>query len=108
MTEEKSNYLSEQDSLRLITEMIQKAKNSYVENGLGPLAWGILITFCSLTTFVSIQWKLELPFDIWLLAFLAIGPQVYFSRKSKEKRQFRAFEEQVMDWVWTTYGITII
>ena len=37
------NKLSENESLKLITEMIGKAKSSYHSNGTSAIMWGIVI-----------------------------------------------------------------
>ena len=38
--------LSEQESLSLITQMINKAKNSYHDTGMGAMLWGAVIVCC--------------------------------------------------------------
>ncbi len=103
MQEEKK--LTEQESLALIASMISKAKNSYIESGIGPLSWGILITFCSLFSYFEHLLKWSINFDIWLLSLFALVPQIYFSWRSKKQRGFTAHEEIIMDYVWSTFAI---
>jgi hypothetical protein len=78
---------SYQEVIRLIGSMIKKAKRSYVTKGLASIVWGMLIIICSLVTWVQIQLSFDIGFDIWLLLFFAIIPQIYFS--VKEKRHWR-------------------
>jgi hypothetical protein len=99
--------LSEQESLKIITEMINKARNSYVDNGIGPLSWGVLITLCSLVTYGEIEFEFKLPFDIWWLALIALIPQVYFAWRNKTRRKFRSHDEKVINLVWLTFTICI-
>jgi hypothetical protein len=99
--------LTEQESLQVITDMINKVKNSYVESGIGPLYWGVVITFCSLVTFAEIEYGLVFPFDVWYLTFIALIPQVYFSWRSKRTRKFRSRDEDAMNFTWTGFAITI-
>jgi prolipoprotein diacylglyceryltransferase len=105
MTEEKQ--LTEKESLELIASMISKAKNSYIESGIGPLVWGILITFCSLVTYFQIEFQFELPFDIWLISLFALLPQAYFSFRQKKPKSFISHDESMMNYVWGTFAICI-
>jgi hypothetical protein len=45
--------LTEQQSLELITRMINKAKSDYRGTGIGALMWGTIITVCALVSFVN-------------------------------------------------------
>jgi hypothetical protein len=104
-TEEKP--LSEKESLELIASMINKAKNSYHEKGIGPVLWGSIITLCSLVTFLQIQYDFELPFDIWLLTLFALVPQVYLSIKGKKLRKTKSYNDDAIDYVWICFGVAI-
>lgn len=105
MPEEKK--LTEAESLALITTMINKAKNSYIESGFGPLLWGTLITFCSLVSYAKNQYNFDLGFDVWLLTLLAIIPQVYFGWRSRKQKNFVSHNEVAMNYVWSTFALTI-
>lgn len=105
MAEEKQ--LTEQESLQLIQQMINKAKGSYHDTGIGPILWGSVITLCSLVTFAEVQFKLELPFDIWLLTLIAIIPQVFISIRESRMRKVLKYEEVALGYIWTCFGISI-
>lgn len=98
---------SYEDSIRLIDGMIKKAKRSYVTKGTASIIWGILIVICSLVTWAQLQFSFDIGFDIWLLIFLAIIPQVYFSIKDKKQRKFVSLEENSISFVWLAFGISI-
>lgn len=99
--------MTEQESLRLIGEMIGKVKRSYVTKGIASIVWGVLIIVCSLLTWCRIQFDFTIGFDEWLLVFLAVIPQVYFTIKEKKERKFIAHDEDTMFYVWTSFGICI-
>ena len=103
MSEEKK--LTEQESLELIASMINKAKNSYIESGVGPLYWGILITLCSLTSFAESTFQFSLGFDIWMLSLFALIPQIFYAVRSRKQRKFTPHEESIMNFVWSTFAI---
>ena len=86
---EQEKPLTEQESLRLITDMIRKAKKSYHDSGVGPIMWGAVIATCSLVRLAEIQFNFQLPFDIFNLTFLAIIPQRFISIRDKKDKQVR-------------------
>jgi len=99
--------MNEQESLRLITQMINKAKNSFYDTGVGPILWGSVVAFCSLVSWAERYYNFDLPFDIWLLTLVAILPQVYISIKEKKKRQAKSYNDVAMDYIWLCFGISI-
>jgi hypothetical protein len=105
---EEEKQLTEQESLALIASMIIKAKNSYIDSGIGPLFWGIIITVCSLTRYVENAFDFSIGFDIWTFSLLALIPQIYFSVRSRTtKKNFKAHDESMMNYVWGTFAICI-
>lgn len=99
--------LSYEESLKLINNMIGKAKKSYVTKGIAAIVWGALIVICSLVTWAEIQFKSDIGFDVFILLILAIVPQVYFSAKEKRSKKFVSFEEGTAGYVWMAFGIAI-
>jgi len=107
MNEEKETQLSGEESLKLISEMIGKAKRSYITKGIASIVWGILIVVCSLLTWAQVQYQFHLGFDVWLLVLVAVIPQIFFSIKEKRQKTFVGHDEITMRFVWTTFGICI-
>ena len=82
--EEAEKILTEKESLELISQMINKAKNSYHDSGIGPILWGSVIALCSLVTFLQIRFDFPLPFDIWYLTCL-----LYTSPSPRDRQKSR-------------------
>lgn len=101
------NQLSEQESLRLITEMIQKAKKSYYDTGISPLLWGSAVFISSFVTYLRLQFDFKVPFDIWLIVLFAIIPQIAISIRESKFRKFRSHTDIAVDAIWITYALTI-
>lgn len=99
--------MTEQESLRLIGEMMGKVKRSYVTKGIASIVWGVLVIVCSLLTWAEVYFSISFGFDVWILLFFALIPQIYFSIKEKRERNFVAHDEQTMTYVWTAFGICI-
>src|SRR6187397_532773 len=99
--------LSGKESLELITQMINKAKNSYHDTGIGAMMWGAVITICSLVRLSEIHFGYRLPFDIYLLTLAAIIPQIIISIKEKKERKVKSYDDPYLDYIWLGFGICI-
>lgn len=100
--------LTEKESLQLITEMIQKAKSNFNENGTGPILWGTVIGFCGIFTFFQIQYKWDTgPFSVWYLALLAFIPQIIIAIKERKERLVKTHMCAAIDAVWQVYGFSV-
>jgi hypothetical protein len=102
------NKLSENESLKLIAEMIGKAKGSYHSNGTSAIMWGIVIFFCSIFSFLQMQFQFDIGFDIWWLMFLILVPQFYMMIKNRKTKNFVSYEETTMNYVWWAFGVSIV
>lgn len=105
MPEEKQ--LTEQESLALITSMIQKVKGGYHENGTGPILWGTVVSIASFVTYLQREYLFDLPFDIWLIVMAAIIPQIIMVRKERRTRPHVKYEDEAINAVWIVYALTI-
>ncbi len=103
----KEKQLTERESLDLIATMISKAKDSYHDTGIGAIMWGALIAICSIVKLSEIHFEYQLPFDIYLLTFLAIIPQVLITIREKKERKVKSFDDSYMDYIWLGFGIGI-
>jgi uncharacterized membrane protein len=101
------NKMTEQESLQLISQMINKAKNSYLDSGVGPILWGTVITVCSLVTFFEIKYQFDLQFSIWLLTLIAIVPQIFIAVKQNRTSKVKSYDRKIIDYVWICFGISI-
>ena len=107
MAEDKK--LSEEESLKLITEMIHKVKGSFHESGTSASLWGSVIGFCGLFSFAEAQFNFSTGwFDIWFLTLIAIVPQIIISIRESRKRKVLTYEENAMNAIWMIFGISIL
>lgn len=99
--------LSEQESLKLITDMIQKAKQSYYDTGISPLLWGSAVFIAAFATYLQQQFGYRLPFDIWLIVLFAIIPQIVISIRESKLHKFRSHTDIAVDAIWMVYAATL-
>ncbi|MEI6086262.1 MAG: hypothetical protein WCR66_01640 [Bacteroidota bacterium] len=99
--------LSEKESLQLITDMIQKVKNSYHDKGVGPLLWGTVVAIASFISYLQLQFNFSLPFDIWWIVMGAIIPQIILINQDAKTQKIKRHEDAALNAVWLVYAITI-
>ncbi len=101
--------MTEQESLKLITDMIQKAKASHFhEDGTSAILWGTVIGFCGLFSFFKKYFGWDTGwFDVWFLALFALIPQIIINIKDSRKQVVKTDMQLAMNAIWTVYGISI-
>jgi uncharacterized protein with PQ loop repeat len=99
--------LTEKESLDLIAMMINKAKDSYHDTGIGAIMWGTIIAVCSLVKLAEIHFDFRLFFDIYWLTILAVIPQIFITIREKKERKVKSYDEIYMDYLWLAFGISI-
>jgi formate-dependent nitrite reductase membrane component NrfD len=105
MAEEKK--LTEEESLRLITEMIHTAKNSFRESGTDAILWGSAVAIAGLLSFAQRYWNFSIGFDIWLIVLAAFIPQIIISIRESKKRKAVSHRDSYMDAIWLVFGLSI-
>ncbi len=99
--------LTEQESLLIIQQMINRAKSNFVDTGIGPMLWGGVITVCSIVQAAKIYFDFEMRFDIWWLALFALVPQVFISINERRERKAKGWDDDIMSYVWICFGIGV-
>jgi uncharacterized protein with PQ loop repeat len=105
--DQQEKQLTEKESLELIATMINTAKNSYHDTGIGAIMWGAIITICSMVKLAEIHFGFRLTFDIYLITIVAIIPQIFITIKEKKERKVKSFDDAYMDYIWLGFGICI-
>lgn len=99
--------MTNEESLRLIHEMIQKAKSTVNENGTSSILWGSVVGLCGMVSFAQLHWHFSIGFDIWILALLAIVPQIILVIREGKRKLIKTHTQIALDAVWTVYGFSI-
>jgi hypothetical protein len=101
--------LSNQESLQLITKMINQAKNSYYESGLGALLWGFTNLICFSLAYLeeTTSW-FRMPFNPFFLMIITFVLQFYFDRKEKKYKQAITLKDKFCEYVWLSFGISVL
>src|SRR5690606_24199283 len=99
--------LTHQESLQLITEMIQKTKISLVNNGFLYLLWGWSVFILSLAHF-ALQYVFHSPYIVWMACIpLLVYTIVYLGRK-KQQSFAKTHYDDIISGIWMVSGILFI
>ena len=104
-----NEHISEQESLRIIEEMINTAKSQFSENGHLYLLWGWLVLGCSIAQFVLFDvFHSDWHWTVWLLTWVAVVYQYFYFRRKQRRRQVRTYTEDILATVWLAFIVIVI
>lgn len=106
---EKENPMNEQESLKLIHQMIGVAKNSFRDDGTLYLMWGWLVLLSTLGHYVLLtQTSFEYPHMVWLSMPLAgVFTAVFVARKAKNQK-VKTHVDEFLGYLWIAFAVSII
>ena len=106
---QQNENLSPNDSLQLINNMINQAKNRFSENGFLYLLWGWVIFFCSIGHFIflKLNW-FKNPEIIWAISWLAVIFQVIYLSRKKKKATVKTYSENIINYIWVSFVICML
>lgn len=103
MPEEK---FTPEQSLELIGQMINKAKNKFGENGHLYLLWGWAILACSLAQFILAYYvKWEHHYMVWFLTWLVFIYQMIYLTRQKKREKVKTYTDDIIKIVWITFVV---
>ena len=99
---------SEQESLQLITKMINQAKNYYYESGLGALLWGFTNVICFTLAYLDAKKWIDMPFNPFFLMAITVALQFYFDRKEKKFKTATTYLDEVHGYIWIAFAVAVL
>jgi len=94
------------ESIQIIQNMINTAKNQFSENGFLYLLWGWVVFICSIGHFILLNVvKYEYHYMIWLLTWAAVIFQMFYLRKKSKEAKVKTYAEDIVKYVWITFVI---
>lgn len=100
--------LSQEESLHLITSMINRARDRFDENGFLYLLWGWGILFCCITQFIMQQFfPSQNPFLVWLAIWPILIYHIIYLRKKKVRSGILTYTDELSGFVWVAFSISI-
>jgi hypothetical protein len=105
--EEKS--MTSEESLRIITEMINKTKVNIRQSSFHLLFWGWLIFGCSLSEYLL--WKLTdfaSPYFVWLFVIPGVLVSMIYGFINGKKAKVHTYADMLYMWTWMGFMIAML
>ncbi|HVX48542.1 MAG TPA: hypothetical protein VHB48_00240 [Chitinophagaceae bacterium] len=106
MHEEKE--LTGEESLKLISRMINEARGYFYESGLGALVYGFAAVICCILSYFSETGKINFPFHPFYLMAPVFVLQGFIQYREEKKKKAKTFTDEAIDYVWTGFFIAIL
>ncbi|MHB8336109.1 MAG: hypothetical protein ACYDEE_01680 [Ignavibacteriaceae bacterium] len=97
------------DDIKFIKKIIDDSKRTTIDNGMGYVFWGIIVTIGLLSNYIMVLLNIKISF-IWVWVILigfgwAYSIISYFSRKSKPR--IRTYAGNLLRSIWLSCGIAM-
>lgn len=98
--------LTPEESLQVITSMIEKAKTTVADNSFYFLLWGWLVLIGAIGQYVlKVIVKTERHPEIWYIMFIGVVASVIYRRRERRIRRVKTYVNEGLRNIWTVVGI---
>ncbi len=101
--------MSGEESLRIISDMINKTRVNIRQGIFHLLFWGWLIFFCALGEFLLFRFTgMERPWLIWLLTIPGVFVSFLYGFIKGKKSNVHTYADMIYMWVWIAFFLTAV
>jgi hypothetical protein len=101
--------LTSEESLKIITEMVNKTKVNISQGSFHLLFWGWLIFACSISEYLL--WKLSdflHPYYVWFFVIPGVFVSMTYGFVKGRKARFHTYADMIYMWTWVGFLCTAI
>jgi hypothetical protein len=107
--ENNENFMTGEESLKIISEMINKTKVNIRQGSFHLLFWGWLIFICSLTEYLlSKLTNIPNPWIVWLLVIPGAFVSMIYGYVNGRKAKVHTYAEMIYVWTWMGFLLSTI
>jgi hypothetical protein len=99
--------MTAEQSLALITRMIDQAKGNVQRNAFYFLFWGWVILIANLGMFILIKLNYPHPYVVWSITIPAWGYTIYNSIRRRKSGTTATHLDGISAWLWITFGVCV-
>ena len=104
--ENEEKMMTGEESLRIITEMINKTKVDISQGSFHLLFWGWLLTFCSLTDWLLAKFAgYEHSYYVWFLVIPGAFVSMIYGFVNGRKEKVHTYANMLYMWTWIGFLI---
>jgi hypothetical protein len=99
--EKDEKMMTGEESLRIITDMINKTKVNISQGSFHLLLWGWLIFLCSLSDFLLTRFtEFAHPYFVWFLVIPGVFVSMLYGYSKGRKATVHTYAERLYMWTW--------
>ena len=107
--ENNEKIMSSQESLKIISDMINRTKTNIREASFHLIFWGWLIVVCSLSVYLLYNLtSLENPWFVWLLTIPGVFVSLIYGFVKGSKQTVYTYADRLYMWLWLAFLFTAI
>ena len=102
--ENNEKMMTSQESIRIISDMINRTKMNFREASFHLLFWGWLIVICSLSEYLIFRLSsFENPWLVWLLTIPGVIVSLIYGFIKGSKQTFYTYTDRIYMWLWLSF-----
>jgi hypothetical protein len=107
--ENEEKVLTGEESLKIISEMINKTKVNIRQGSFHLLFWGWIIFFCSLSAFLLEKFTdMANPWNVWLLVIPGAFVSFIYGYVKGKKSPFHTYADMLYMWTWMGFFVATV
>ena len=107
--ENNEKFMSGQESIKIISDMINRTKMNLQQGSFHLLFWGTLILVCSLSEYLLYTFTpFENPWRVWLLTLPGVFVSLIYGFIKGSRQTVYTYAERIYMWLWLGFLFTAI
>jgi hypothetical protein len=107
--ENEEKFMTGEESLKIITEMINKTKVNIRQSSFHLLFWGWLILGCSLSEYILYRFtEFSNPWYVWYFVIPGVFVSIIYGFVNGKKEQVHTYAEMIYVWIWVGFFIASV
>jgi hypothetical protein len=107
--ENDEKIMTGEESLRIISEMINRTKVNIRQGSFHLLFWGWLIVGCSLSEYLLFKFTgFATPWYVWFLVIPGVFVSMFYGFKTGRKARVHTYAEMLYMWTWLGFLIAAV
>ena len=107
--ENEEKIMTGEESLRIITDMINRTKTNVRQSSFHLIFWGWLIFFCSITEYLLTKLtSYSSPWYIWYLVIPGVFVSVLYGFMKGKKEHVHTYADMIYMWTWMGFLVVAI
>ncbi len=107
--ENEEKIMTGEESLKIITDMINRTKTNVRQSSFHLIFWGWLIFFCSISEYLLIKLtSYSSPWYIWYLVIPGVFVSVVYGFMNGKKEHVHTYADMIYMWTWLGFIVVAV